>query len=94
MNIQRTAATQTALSKKTLTAIDAALKTAQPLLEAVQKHYRNNVAPYPQWQKFLRDLPKAEMHRLAGGHFAVEDNLHYIASNIKRFYKEKVATTH
>ena len=33
------------------------------------------------------------MHRLAGGHFAVEDNLEYIASNMKRFYKELVTAT-
>jgi pimeloyl-ACP methyl ester carboxylesterase len=42
-------------------------------------------------EAFLRDLPKAKLHRLAGGHFAVEDNLDYIAKNMKRFYKEKVA---
>lgn len=41
---------------------------------------------------YLKDLPKAEMHRLEAGHFAVEDNLDYIASNIHRFYAEKVAT--
>ena len=39
---------------------------------------------------YLRDLPKAEMHRLASGHFAVEDSLDYIAGNIRRFYDEKV----
>jgi pimeloyl-ACP methyl ester carboxylesterase len=44
-------------------------------------------------EAFLRDVPKAEMHRLAGGHFAVEDNLQYIASNMKRFYEESVAKT-
>jgi pimeloyl-ACP methyl ester carboxylesterase len=44
-------------------------------------------------EAFLRDVPKAEMHRLAGGHFAVEDNLQYIASNMKRFYDESVAKT-
>ena len=42
-------------------------------------------------EAFLRDLPKAELHRLAAGHFAVEDNLTYIAGNIKRFYDENVA---
>ena len=31
------------------------------------------------------------MHRLAGGHFAVEDNLDYISSNMHRFYDTKVA---
>ena len=39
---------------------------------------------------YLRDLPKAEMHRLASGHFAVEDSLDYIAGSIRRFYDEKV----
>jgi pimeloyl-ACP methyl ester carboxylesterase len=79
--------------------------------------YRNNVALYPQWQKFLRDrqpktlifwgqddvfftreggeaflrdLPKAEMHRLAAGHFAVEGNADVIANTMKRFYGDKV----
>jgi pimeloyl-ACP methyl ester carboxylesterase len=41
-------------------------------------------------EAFLRDLPKAELHRLAAGHFAVEDNLEYIAANIKRFYDKNV----
>ena len=39
---------------------------------------------------YLMDLPKAEMHRLDSGHFAVEDCLDYIARNIRRFYDEKV----
>ena len=42
----------------------------------------------------MRDLPKAELHRIAAGHFAVEDNLEYIASNMIRFYETKVAKTH
>jgi pimeloyl-ACP methyl ester carboxylesterase len=42
-------------------------------------------------EAYLKDLPKAEMHRLNSGHFAVEDSLDYIASNICRFYAEKVA---
>ena len=42
-------------------------------------------------EAYLKDLPKAEMHRLNSGHFAVEDSLDYIASNIHRFYTEKVA---
>jgi pimeloyl-ACP methyl ester carboxylesterase len=42
-------------------------------------------------EAYLKDLPKAEMHRLDSGHFAVEDNLGYISSNIHRFYAEKVA---
>lgn len=40
---------------------------------------------------YLKDLPKAEMHRLDSGHFAVEDCLDYIVRNIRRFYDEKVA---
>lgn len=42
-------------------------------------------------EAYLKDLPNAEMHRLDSGHFAVEDKLEEIASNIKRFYAEKVA---
>ena len=30
------------------------------------------------------------MHRLNSGHFAVEDNLDYIAKNMKRFYQQSV----
>jgi pimeloyl-ACP methyl ester carboxylesterase len=41
---------------------------------------------------YLKDLPKAEMHRLDSGHFAVEDCLDYIAKNMRRFYDEKVAS--
>jgi hypothetical protein len=32
------------------------------------------------------DLPDAELHRLAAGHFAVEDHLDYIATHMKRFH--------
>lgn len=42
-------------------------------------------------EAYLEDLPKAEMHRLDSGHFAVEDSLDYIATNIRRFYDQKVA---
>jgi pimeloyl-ACP methyl ester carboxylesterase len=42
-------------------------------------------------EAFLKDLPKAEMHRLKAGHFAVEDHLDYIASQMQRFYADKVA---
>lgn len=42
-------------------------------------------------EAFLRDLPNAELHRLAAGHFAVEDHLDYIATNIKAFYDANVA---
>ncbi len=41
-------------------------------------------------EAFLRDLPEAEMHRLAAGHFAVEDNLDFIADTMIRFHKERV----
>ncbi len=40
---------------------------------------------------YLQDLPKAEMHRLDSGHFAVEDCLDYLAAHMHRFYDEKVA---
>jgi pimeloyl-ACP methyl ester carboxylesterase len=43
-------------------------------------------------EAYLKDLPNAEMHRLVGGHFAVEDNLEYVSDNIHRFYVDKVAT--
>jgi pimeloyl-ACP methyl ester carboxylesterase len=42
-------------------------------------------------EAYLKDLPNAEMHRLDSGHFAVEDCLDEIASNISRFYLERVA---
>ena len=42
-------------------------------------------------EAFLTDLPKAEMHRLKAGHFAVEDHLEYISAQMQRFYAEKVA---
>jgi pimeloyl-ACP methyl ester carboxylesterase len=42
-------------------------------------------------EAYLKDLSNAEMHRLDSGHFAVEDCLDEIASNISRFYLERVA---
>ncbi|MEO8025978.1 MAG: alpha/beta hydrolase [Bryobacteraceae bacterium] len=42
-------------------------------------------------EAYLKDLPKAEMHRLQAGHFAVEDSLAYISENMHRFYAERVA---
>ena len=42
-------------------------------------------------EAYLTDLPKAEMHRLAAGHFAVEDSLNEIADGMHRFYIDKVA---
>jgi pimeloyl-ACP methyl ester carboxylesterase len=41
-------------------------------------------------EAYLSDLPRAEMHRLDSGHFAVEDSLDVIAGNIRRFYEEEV----
>lgn len=43
-------------------------------------------------EAYLKDLPKAEIHRLDAGHFAVEDHLEYISQNIKRFYEAEVAS--
>jgi pimeloyl-ACP methyl ester carboxylesterase len=42
-------------------------------------------------EAFLKDLPKAELHRIEAGHFAVEDHLKYISDNIKKFYATHVA---
>ena len=41
-------------------------------------------------EAYLADLPKAELHRLSAGHFAVEDCLDYIAAHMHRFYNEVV----
>ena len=43
-------------------------------------------------EAYLKDLPRAEMHRLDSGHFAVEDRLEEIAGNIKRFHAEHVSS--
>ena len=42
-------------------------------------------------EAYLKDLPNAEIHRLEGGHFAVEDFLDPIVSGMIRFYDTKVA---
>jgi pimeloyl-ACP methyl ester carboxylesterase len=42
-------------------------------------------------EAYLEILPKAEMHRLDAGHFAVEDCLEYISEHIHRFYEQSVA---
>lgn len=42
-------------------------------------------------EAYLKDLPNAEMHRLDSGHFAVEDSLDAIATNMHRFYAENVS---
>ena len=41
-------------------------------------------------EAYLSDLPKAEMHRLSAGHFAVEDCLDYISGHIHKFYETRV----
>ena len=41
-------------------------------------------------EAYLKDLPKAEMHRLAAGHFAIEDSLNEIAEGMHRFYVDKI----
>jgi len=38
-------------------------------------------------ESYLKDLPNAQMHRLAAGHFATEDCLDYIADAILRFHE-------
>jgi pimeloyl-ACP methyl ester carboxylesterase len=42
-------------------------------------------------EAYLTDLPDAEMHRLAAGHFAVEDSLNEIVDGMFKFYSNKVA---
>jgi pimeloyl-ACP methyl ester carboxylesterase len=42
-------------------------------------------------EAYLEALPRAEMHRLDSGHFAVEDSLEKIAGPIKAFYDTRVA---
>lgn len=36
--------------------------------------------------EYLKDLPEAEFHPLDSGHFALEDNLDFIASKMRDFY--------
>jgi pimeloyl-ACP methyl ester carboxylesterase len=38
-------------------------------------------------EAYLRDLPKAEIHRLESGHFAVEDHLELIAAGMIEFHR-------
>jgi pimeloyl-ACP methyl ester carboxylesterase len=42
-------------------------------------------------EAYLTELPNAELHRIEGGHFVVEEYLEYVASQIKRFHAEHVA---
>jgi pimeloyl-ACP methyl ester carboxylesterase len=39
---------------------------------------------------FPRDLPKAELHLLDTGHFALEDQCEEIAAHIKRFLEAEM----
>jgi pimeloyl-ACP methyl ester carboxylesterase len=39
-------------------------------------------------EAFLRDLPKAELHLLNGGHFALEEHYGVIAEQIVRVFAE------
>jgi pimeloyl-ACP methyl ester carboxylesterase len=39
-------------------------------------------------EAYLKDLPKAEMHRLNSGHFAVEDCLPTISDAMMAFYEK------
>jgi pimeloyl-ACP methyl ester carboxylesterase len=38
-------------------------------------------------EAYLKDLPKAEMHRLQSGHFVIEDSLPFIAERMIAFYR-------
>jgi pimeloyl-ACP methyl ester carboxylesterase len=42
--------------------------------------------PVPGAKAYLRDLPKAELHLIETGHFALEDNCPFIAERIKKFF--------
>jgi pimeloyl-ACP methyl ester carboxylesterase len=42
-------------------------------------------------ESYLKDISDAEVHRLDSGHFAVEDCLEVIVTNMERFYQEKIA---
>jgi pimeloyl-ACP methyl ester carboxylesterase len=42
-------------------------------------------------EAYLRDLPRAEMHRLDSGHFAVEDSAPYIAEKMLAFHAREVS---
>jgi pimeloyl-ACP methyl ester carboxylesterase len=41
-------------------------------------------------EAYLKDLPRAEMHRLESGHFAVEDCLPYITEKMIAFFKREL----
>ena len=42
-------------------------------------------------EAYLETLPKAAIHRLDAGQFAVEDCLEYISQHIHQFYDQSVA---
>ncbi|MGA3066249.1 MAG: alpha/beta fold hydrolase [Tepidisphaeraceae bacterium] len=42
--------------------------------------------PVPGAKAYLRDLPKAELHLIETGHFALEDNGAFIAERIRKFF--------
>lgn len=44
-------------------------------------------------EAYLKDPPKAEIHRLDAGHFAVEDNLDFISEHMHSFYRDTVVKT-
>jgi pimeloyl-ACP methyl ester carboxylesterase len=41
-------------------------------------------------EAYLEDIPDAEIHRLDSGHFAVEDCIEEIVTNMQRFYLERI----
>ena len=41
-------------------------------------------------EAYLKDIPDAEIHRLDSGHFAVEDCLEEIVTNMQRVYLERI----
>ena len=42
-------------------------------------------------EAYLRDLPRAEMHRLDTGHFATEDHAGFIAEKMIAFHAREVS---
>jgi pimeloyl-ACP methyl ester carboxylesterase len=50
----------------------------------------DKIFPEPGAHPYLRDLPKAEMHILDTGHFALEDRLHEMAPLIRDFLDRKL----
>jgi pimeloyl-ACP methyl ester carboxylesterase len=43
-------------------------------------------------QAYLRDIPKAELHLLDTGHFALEDSCEFIAQQILKFFASSKST--